>query len=138
MIRFSSIVLAIALLALSLAAAQEGKPEPSSISLPTSKLLTTPSPGRIGSTNSFPATIAISPDGHYAALLNNGYGTQETLAMQSIAVLDLGTNQLADYPDKRFGEEVHPELGGGATLSARPVLLESQEGGGHEDRRRTH
>ena len=27
--------------------------------------------------------------------------------MQSIAVLDLKTNQLADYPDKRFGEEVH-------------------------------
>ena len=40
-------------------------------------------------------------------MLNNGYGTQETLAMQSIAVLDLKTNQLADYPDKRFGEEVH-------------------------------
>ena len=27
--------------------------------------------------------------------------------MQSIAVLDLKTNQLSDYPDKRFGEEVH-------------------------------
>ncbi len=83
------------------------KPEAVSISLPTSKTLTIPSPGRIGSTNSFPATIAISPDGRYAALLNNGYGTQETMAMQSIAVLDLKTNQLADYPDKRFGEEVH-------------------------------
>jgi DNA-binding beta-propeller fold protein YncE len=66
-----------------------------------------PTPGRIGSTNSFPATIAISPDGRYAALLNNGYGTQETLATQSIAVLDLKTNQLSDYPDKGFGEEVH-------------------------------
>jgi DNA-binding beta-propeller fold protein YncE len=89
------------------AVAQESKPDGSSISLPTSKTLTIPSPGRIGSTNSFPATIALSPDGHYAALLNDGYGTQETMAMQSIAVLDLKTNQLSDYPDKRFGEEVH-------------------------------
>ncbi len=66
-----------------------------------------PTPGRIASTNSFPATIAISPDGRYAALLNNGYGTQETIATQSIAILDLKTNQLFDYPDRRFGEEVH-------------------------------
>ncbi len=69
--------------------------------------MTTPAPGRIGSTNSFPATIAISPDGRYAALLNDGYGTQETLATQSIAVLDLKTNQLADFPDKRFGDDAH-------------------------------
>src|SRR5258707_322435 len=83
------------------------EPKPGSIPLPTSKTLTLPAPGRIGSTNSFPATIALSPDGHYAALLNNGYGTQETLATQSIAILDLKTNQLSDYPDKRFGEDVH-------------------------------
>ena len=76
--------------------AQEQKPDSSSISLPTSKILTIPAPGKIGSTNSFPATIAISPDGRYAALLNNGYGTQETMAMQSIAVLDLKSNQLVD------------------------------------------
>jgi DNA-binding beta-propeller fold protein YncE len=91
--------------------AQEN-PQSSSISLPTSKTLTIPSPGRIGSTNSFPATIAISPDGRYAALLNNGFGTQETLGTQSIAVLDLQrndlkTNQLSDYPDKRFGDDAH-------------------------------
>jgi len=70
-------------------------------------LLSVPAPGRIGSTNSFPATIALSPDGRYAALLNDGYGTQETLATQSISILDLKTNRLSDYPDKRFGEEVH-------------------------------
>jgi DNA-binding beta-propeller fold protein YncE len=87
--------------------AQQAKTDAPSISLPTSKLLTTPSPGRIGSTNSFPASIAISPDGRFAALLNDGFGTQETMAMQSIAVLDLKTNQLVDYPDKRFGDEAH-------------------------------
>jgi DNA-binding beta-propeller fold protein YncE len=108
-IRFSCIILLSAFLALQIAVApaQEPKPGPSSIPLPTSKTLMTPSPGRIASTNSFPATIALSPDGRYAALLNDGYGTQETVGTQSIAVLDLKTNQLADYPDKRFGEEVH-------------------------------
>ncbi len=106
MIRFSRIVFLTAFLALPLALplAQERHPNTSSIPLPTSKMLTVPAPGRIGSTNSFPATIALSPDGRYAALLNDGYGTQETLAMQSIAVLDLKTNQLTDYPDKRFSD----------------------------------
>ncbi len=109
MIRISRIILLAALLTfcMAVAIAQEPKPESSSISLPTSKILTIPSPGRIASTNSFPATIALSPDGRYAALLNDGYGTQETMAVQSIAVLNLKTNQLSDYPDKRFGEEVH-------------------------------
>ena len=106
MTRLSRILLALAFLTFCLAlSAQDNKP--SSISLPTSKTLTTPAPGRVASTNSFPATIAISPDGRFAALLNNGYGTQETLATQSIAVLDLSTNQLSDYPDKRFGEDAH-------------------------------
>ena len=75
--------------------------------LPTSKMLTVPSPGRIGSTNSFPATMVVSPDGQYAALLNDGYGTQETLAHQSISVLDLKTNQIVEYPDQRLSDEAH-------------------------------
>ncbi len=106
MIRFCRIVLLTAFLSWQIAIplAQE-QPAASSISLPTSKILTTPAPGRIGSTNSFPATITISPDGRYAALLNDGYGTQESMATQSIAILDLKTNQISDYPDKRFSEE---------------------------------
>jgi DNA-binding beta-propeller fold protein YncE len=75
--------------------------------LPTSKMLTTPSPGRIGNTNSFPATMVVSPDGRYAALLNDGYGTQETMAHQSISVLDLKTNQIVEYPDQRLSDEAH-------------------------------
>jgi DNA-binding beta-propeller fold protein YncE len=104
--RFSRIALLTAFLALKIAVtpAQE-QPKSSSIPLPTSKTLTIPSPGRIGATNSFPATITISPDGRYAALLNDGYGTQESMATQSIAVLDLKKNQLSDFPDKRFSEE---------------------------------
>jgi DNA-binding beta-propeller fold protein YncE len=75
------------------------------ISLPTSKTPTTPSPGRLGATNSFPATIALSPDGRYAALLNDGYGVQESQGYQSIAVLDLETNTLTDFPDKRLPQD---------------------------------
>ena len=48
------------------------------VNLPTSKTLTLPVPGYLARTNSFPATIALSPDGRYAAFLNQGYGTQET------------------------------------------------------------
>jgi DNA-binding beta-propeller fold protein YncE len=72
------------------------------IHLPTSKNLTLPVPGFIARTNSYPATIALSPDGRYAALLNQGYGTVESGARQSIAILDLSTNQLHDFPDDRL------------------------------------
>lgn len=85
--------------------AQSPFPDPSPVMLPTSKMLTVPSPGRIGSTNSFPATMVLSPDGRYAALLNDGYGTQESSGHQSISVLDLKTNQIADYPDARLGDD---------------------------------
>ena len=80
---------------------------PRQVPLPTSKVLNTPSPGRIGSTNSFPATIAVSPDGQYAALLNHGYGTQQSQAQQSIAILNLRSNQLTDFPDARLAESAH-------------------------------
>jgi hypothetical protein len=75
------------------------------VPLPTSKQLTLPVPGYLTRTNSFPATIALSPDRRYAALLNMGYGTQDTHARQSIAILDLAENQLRDFPDDRLGED---------------------------------
>ncbi len=75
------------------------------INLPTSKSLTLPVPGYVARTNSFPATIALSPDGRYAALLNEGYGTQETGARQSIAILDLSNNELRDFPDDRLSDD---------------------------------
>src|ERR1700739_991300 len=95
-------------LLLTAAAALAQSPSPNhSINLPTSKMLTVPAPGKIGSTNSFPGTMVLSPDGRYAALLNYGYGTQETLAHQSIAVLYLKTNHISDYPDARLGDDSH-------------------------------
>ena len=113
MTRFSRIALLTAFLSLQIAVAlAQEQPKSSSIPLPTSKNLTIPTPGRIGATNSFPATITISPDGRYAALLNDGYGTQEDMATQSIAILNLQSNNLktspiSDYPDKRFSDEEH-------------------------------
>jgi DNA-binding beta-propeller fold protein YncE len=73
-------------------------------SLPTGKRLS-PSGSRGQQTNSFPVTMATSPDKRWLAILNNGYGTRESGLAQSIAVLDLQTEKLVDFPDMRFGLE---------------------------------
>jgi len=88
----------IAFLVLQIAAAQERRTGNSSISLSTSKTLTAPVPGRIGSTNSFPASIAVSPDGRYAALLNDGYGSR-----RHCDAVDCGTR-----PEDEFGWPIIP------------------------------
>ena len=75
--------------------------------LPTSKTILNPAPGAPQRTNGFPETIALSPDGRYAALLSNGYGSIQSGLKQSIAVLDLQTNQLSDFPEDRLGEDAH-------------------------------
>jgi DNA-binding beta-propeller fold protein YncE len=87
-------------------AAQSHK-EPRQIPLPTSKSLSVPSPGVLGSLNGFAAAMALSPDGRYAAVLNDGYGTQQNQAHQSIAVLDLSTNRISDFPESRLPEDAH-------------------------------
>jgi DNA-binding beta-propeller fold protein YncE len=104
---FSRALIALCLICAGTAQAQTSGNERTPVMLPTSKVLTVPSPGRIASTNSFPATMVISPGGHYAALLNAGYGTQETQAHQSISVLNLDTNQIADFPDARLSSQAH-------------------------------
>ena len=87
--------------------AQKSGSNPRTIPLPTGKNLTAPVPGVVGTLNGFTPTIAISPDHRYAALLNDGYGTQTNQAHQSIAILDLNSNQIADFPESRLGEETH-------------------------------
>jgi DNA-binding beta-propeller fold protein YncE len=99
---FSSLALSSLLLVFAIARAAD---QSRRINLPTSKTLTLPVPGYLARTNSFPATIALSPDGRYAALLNQGYGTQETGARQSIATLDLSNNRLHDFPDDRLSDD---------------------------------
>ncbi|HVP56270.1 MAG TPA: beta-propeller fold lactonase family protein [Candidatus Eisenbacteria bacterium] len=72
------------------------------IPLPTSKNLLLPVPGGPQRTNSLPVTAAFSPDGKYLALLNNGYGSADSNYQQSIAILELASNQLRDFPDARL------------------------------------
>jgi DNA-binding beta-propeller fold protein YncE len=72
--------------------------------LPSSKQMLTPSPGRLSSTNSFPAALATSPDGRWLALVNAGFGTAESEYRQSIAAVDTKTHQVADFPDARLGK----------------------------------
>ena len=77
------------------------------IVLPSSKVLLEPVPGMPRPINSFPATLALHPSRRYVAVLNNGYGTEESRFRQSIAILDLETNQLQDFPDQRFLVNAH-------------------------------
>ncbi len=72
------------------------------IRLPSDQLLMLPVPGHPRMTNSFPTAIALSPDGRYAAVLDNGFGTRQTAGRESIAVLDLATGRMHDYADHRL------------------------------------
>jgi len=92
--------------AVALLVVASGKKPPHPVLLPTGKILTAPVPGSVARTNGYPATIALSPDGRHAALLNQGYGTEDSGVRQSIAILDLSSNQLRDFPDDRLrGDE---------------------------------
>jgi len=56
-------------------------------------------PGDPQQTNNLPTVLAVSPDRRYVAVLNNGYGAYTSDQRQSVAVLDVATNQLADFPE---------------------------------------
>jgi len=80
------------------------KVKPRSLNLPSSKRLFLPAPGHPQPTNSFPTADALSPNGRYLAILNNGYGTEQSDYQQSIAILDLTTRKVTDFPDARLGQ----------------------------------
>ena len=96
---FLSLVLVSVILPLSTQAASKDKAAPTP--LPTSKMLYAV-PGAPQRTNSFPVSMATSPDGKYVAVLNAGFGTRESGYAQSIAVLEVATGKLTDFPDQRF------------------------------------
>jgi DNA-binding beta-propeller fold protein YncE len=76
------------------------------VNLPTGATMTLPVPGFVARTNSYPTALALSPDGRYAAVLNQGYGTEQSGIRQSIAILDRSDNRLQDFPDDRLrGDE---------------------------------
>jgi len=62
-------------------------------------------PGAPRPTNNLPTAISISPDGRFAVLLHSGYGAYSSGEKQSLSVLNLETNELADFPDDRLGSE---------------------------------
>ena len=84
------------------ASAQQSSPAAETINLPTGKTLARSASSATQTLNSFPVALAVSPDGRYVAVLNNGYGTPQSDGKESIAILDLQTNQVADFPDKRL------------------------------------
>lgn len=90
------------LICLALAVCAQAQSSADIRNLPSSKNLRPPAPGAPQRTNSFPTAVALSPDGKYLAILNNGRGTIESKFQQSIALLDLATNQLRDFPDARL------------------------------------
>jgi DNA-binding beta-propeller fold protein YncE len=71
------------------------------IDLATSKKLMVPAPGDPARTNSLPLALAVSPDGHFIASVNAGYGTFESRYDQSIAVMNTASGEVVDFPDDR-------------------------------------
>lgn len=62
-------------------------------------------PGNPRLLNTLPTVIAASPNRRYLALLNSGYGSYVSELQQSIAILDLSSGSLEDYPDRRLGSD---------------------------------
>jgi DNA-binding beta-propeller fold protein YncE len=77
---------------------------PQTVQLPNGKLLGEV-PGMPRDINNLPTAIAISPDGRFAVLLHSGYGAYTSGEKQSLSVLNLETNELADFPDDRLGSK---------------------------------
>lgn len=77
---------------------------PHTTQLPNGKILTDV-PGNPRPTNNLPTAISLSPDGRFVVLLNSGYGSYTSGEKQSLSVLNLETDELADYPDDRLGSK---------------------------------
>ena len=88
-----------------------------SIDLPTSKQITGVVPGGPQRLGSLPVSIAVSPDGRWVVTTNAGYGSFESGYMQSLAVLNVATGELKDYPDTRTLSEEKQVLFSGLAFS---------------------
>jgi DNA-binding beta-propeller fold protein YncE len=101
----------------------QGPGERNPLPLPSGKVIYDPVPGRPVPTNSFPGTVTLSPDGHYLAILNDGWGTPPSGYSQSIGILDLDTHQLRDFPDSRLRLNAHQVYFCGLAFSSDGILL---------------
>jgi lactonase family protein with 7-bladed beta-propeller len=77
---------------------------PQKVWLPNGKLLGEV-PGAPRQINNLPTAAAISPDARFAVLLHSGYGAYTSGEKQSLTVLNLETNELADFPDDRLASK---------------------------------
>ncbi len=96
-LRIAALASAVLCTSFTTALAQQG----STINLPSSKQVESTLPGAPTKTNSLPMSMALSPDGRYAATLNGGYGVAESNYDESVLVVDLQTGQQLDFPDAR-------------------------------------
>lgn len=90
---------------LSLAPTVPGQAPP--VQLPNGRLLGEV-PGHPRPINNLATAAAVSPDGRFVAFLHSGYGAytaDQQNVFQSISVLNVGTDTLADFPDSRLGHE---------------------------------
>lgn len=103
------------LLFASSAIAQTKKP----VNLPSGKVLNAPAPGdpQTG-VGSLPVAVALSPDHHYLAILDAGYGRPEHQQQQGIGLLDLLTNRVTFFPDARLGNSARQTYFLGLAFSA--------------------
>src|SRR5262245_34856436 len=80
------------------------------IQLPNGRLLGEV-PGKPRPTNHLATAAAVAPDGRFAVFLHSGYGsetgTRRRENFQSLSVLNLETDSLADFPDARLGPDAH-------------------------------
>jgi DNA-binding beta-propeller fold protein YncE len=88
------------------------------LNLPTSKQLLLPVPGAPQRLNSLPMAMATSPDGRYVAVVNAGYGTQESDYLQSIAILDTSSGKVQDFPELRTARNMPQTLYSGLVFSS--------------------
>jgi DNA-binding beta-propeller fold protein YncE len=88
------------------------------LDLPTSKQLMTPAPGNPRRINSLPMSLAVSPDHRWVVSLNAGYGTFESNYMQSLAVLNVRTGEVRDFPDSRTLVDMKQTFFSGLAFSA--------------------
>jgi len=98
-----------------LAAQDSAKKE---MDLPSGHTLLLPVPGGAQRTNSLPISTTASPDGRWVLTLNAGYGTLESDYEQSLAVLNVKTGALRDFPDSRTLVKAKQSFFSGLAFSA--------------------
>src|SRR5579859_3310132 len=78
----------------------------SPVNLPNGRVLAEV-PGHPRPINNLPTAAVLSPDNKFAVFLHSGYGSYTSGEKQSLTVLNLETNELADFPDDRLSHRAH-------------------------------